>query len=396
MTIDEQFLLANADPGSLFVKIVRLELFALRIPFAVTFRHAGAERSETLSVWAEAEDEQGIIGYGEGCPRSYVTGEDLQSCQAFFQRVHANVVQLVRDLDGLRSVTDEFESEIDNAPACWCAIEAALLDLRCRSSRKSIEDLLGLSPIDKPFRYTAVIGDQSTEAFARQLHQYKALGFEQFKIKLSGDVARDQQKLTMLAESGLSPRQTRVDANNLWQDAATAAASLEPLKSQFHAIEEPLQARDYVGMSELADRLQRPIILDESFLRCEDFSELEDHPARWIINLRVSKMGGILRSLRVIEQARARGIRLVVGAQVGETSVLTRLGMTAASAAGELLIGHEGAFGTHLLQHDVITPPLMFGNRGELDLPATVHGKCPLTVNRPDAFLRRFNNAETP
>jgi hypothetical protein len=67
------------------------------------------------------------------------------------------------------------------------------------------------------------------------------------------------------------------------------------------------------------------------------------------------------------DAARAAGIDVVVGAQVGETSILTSAGLTAAHAAGDLLVAQQGAFGTHLLARDVCDPPLIFGAGGVLD-----------------------------
>ena len=55
---------------------------------------------------------------------------------------------------------------------------------------------------------------------------------------------------------------------------------------------------------------------------------------------------------------------VIVGAQVGETSLLTRAGLTVAHAAAENLEAMEGGFGTHLLQRDLTTPCLMFGDGG--------------------------------
>jgi L-alanine-DL-glutamate epimerase-like enolase superfamily enzyme len=84
-------------------------------------------------------------------------------------------------------------------------------------------------------------------------------------------------------------------------------------------------------------------------------------------------MGGLIRSLQVLERIRDAGLRVIVGAHVGETSLLTRAALTAANAARDILVAQEGAFGTHLLEHDVVDPPIMFGARGELDardLPA--------------------------
>jgi hypothetical protein len=59
-------------------------------------------------------------------------------------------------------------------------------------------------------------------------------------------------------------------------------------------------------------------------------------------------------------------MRVIVGAHVGETSVLSRAALVLASAAGDAKIAMEGAFGTHLLERDVCDPALMFGEGGKL------------------------------
>ena len=51
---------------------------ALQIPFKVAFSHASASRDTTHSLWVEVTLHDGSVGYGEGCPRDYVTGETLQ------------------------------------------------------------------------------------------------------------------------------------------------------------------------------------------------------------------------------------------------------------------------------------------------------------------------------
>jgi L-alanine-DL-glutamate epimerase-like enolase superfamily enzyme len=104
---------------------------------------------------------------------------------------------------------------------------------------------------------------------------------------------------------------------------------------------------------------------------------LPSSPERWLANLRVSKMGGLLRSLEFLQAARRTGVRIIVGAHVGETSLLTRAGLAAAAAAGDALVSQEGAFGTHLLQRDVVDAPLMFGAGGILDADALALGKAP-------------------
>ncbi len=166
------------------------------------------------------------------------------------------------------------------------------------------------------------------------------------------------------------PEQVRADANNLWPDAATAIRELASLDFPFRAVEEPIRPCDYAGMQRIASALGTSIVLDESLARVEQFAALSPFPGPWIANLRVSKMGGLLRSLDLLSAARKRGLRIVGGAHVGETSLLTRAGLTVAGCARDLLVAQEGAFGTHLLARDVVDPPVMFGLAGRLDAAA--------------------------
>jgi len=62
-------------------------------------------------------------------------------------------------------------------------------------------------------------------------------------------------------------------------------------------------------------------------------------------------------------------MKVIIGAQVGETSLLTRAGMTLAHAAKTSLLAQEGAFGLHLLEFDICNPCLMFSKSGLLTLP---------------------------
>jgi L-alanine-DL-glutamate epimerase-like enolase superfamily enzyme len=133
-------------------------------------------------------------------------------------------------------------------------------------------------------------------------------------------------------------------------------------------VEEPIAPGLYAELARIAVRLGCKVILDESFLRVSQIDQLAGDPGAWIINLRVSKMGGLLRSLAVAAAARDARIRLVVGAQVGETSLLTRAALTVAHASRDILAAQEGAFGTLLLDRDICDPPLMFGAAGVLDV----------------------------
>ena len=348
-------------------RIVSIDLKPLHIPFRVAFRHASAERSETSTLWADVVLNTGAVGCGESCPREYVTGESLDTAQTFFGRHERVLREHIVGLSSLRAWMASTAHDIDANPAAWCAIELAILDALAKDANETVEHLLSLPELQGKFRYTAVLGDAELQEFKATADQYRRFGFSDFKLKLSGDLERDRAKMSVMRSLDTEPVRVRVDANNLWTDADEAIGFLRSLDYPLFGIEEPLAPNQYGQLARMSDALGCRIILDESLLRVEQLAALPDPPARWIINVRVSKMGGLLRSLGVSSAAGRSGLGIIVGAQVGETSLLTRAALTVAMAAGDALVAQEGAFGTRLLAHDICNPPLMFGAGGVLD-----------------------------
>ena len=368
-----------------------MRAFMLGVPLVSAFKHAGAEYTATQALWIEARARDGLVGFGEGCPRGFVTGETLATVRSFLAAHTPDRLRAIRHLDALSQWTDAHAREIDANPAAWTAIELALLDLLGQEARQPIESLLGLPALTGRFGYTAVLGDASPAQFEVQLRGYLRAGFSHFKIKLSGCRAQDCAKTGSLAAAGISPRAVRADANNLWGDPAQAIDHLTALDFPFYALEEPLQPGDWEGMRRVGSALGARIILDESLLRVAQLSRLGIAPDRWIINLRVSKMGGVLRSLRLVAEARRRGLELIVGAHVGETSLLTRAALTVAHAARDILHAQEGAFGTRLLACDVVDSPIMFGYGGMLDAPSLPRtGRGGLEMEIRSSHYRKF------
>jgi L-alanine-DL-glutamate epimerase-like enolase superfamily enzyme len=347
-----------------------IQASSLLIPFKLAFKHASAERATTQTLWVEASAHDGMTGFGEGCPREYVTAESLQSAQGFVAAHLQDWLSTIVDVATLADWVARHRAEIDQNPAAWTAVELALLDLIGKVGNKSVEALLGLPQLSGSFRYTAVLGDASPRQFEAQLAHYLQAGFRDIKIKLSGDRMRDAGKVHALSSAHIAPQAVRADSNNLWTDPEVAMRDLGALDFPFFALEEPLRAGDYQGMHRLARELDTRIVLDESLLRADQLDHFSDSADRWIVNLRVSKMGGLLRSLELVRELRRRGLRAIIGAHVGETSLLTRAALTVAHSARDILVAQEGAFGTHLLSTDVIEAPIMFGYGGMLDAGA--------------------------
>ena len=195
-----------------------------------------------------------------------------------------------------------------------------------------------------------------------------------YKLKVSGEWQADLERGSLLQSTLMPEHRVRLDANNRWRTEEEARDYLRRLPARCWAVEEPLSVGDYQGCRALYESRVLHIILDESFKEVDEFQFIQETPAAWIINIRVSKMGGLLRALAVAAKCNDLGIPIVVGAQVGETSILSRAALAVADRYREALRAQEGAFGTHLLESDLCHPPVMFGAAGRLD-PTAFSGR---------------------
>ncbi len=337
---------------------------SIKIPFRESFKHSSFKRSETETILSIVKSRD-IAGHGEGCPRKYVTNETIKSSLLFLNENKTNWLKL-NNLEDLINWLALNRTLVDKNPAAFCSFELALLDLFGRTNKKSVESIVGLKELDGSFGYTAVLGILNQEQFSSQVQRYSKIGFTDFKIKLSGKFQLDSDNISHV-NTTITNSRIRLDANNLWMNWRSAADYIKRLGSDFLGVEEPLAHGDFEGMKKFSNSTNTPIILDESFLRYEHFNHIESSPKNWLINLRISKMGGILRSIEIANQAENLGLPLIIGAQVGETSILSRAALSIANHYRDLVTAQEGAFGTYLLEKDITEDPIMFGKGGVLE-----------------------------
>ena len=161
--------------------LIHLEAQPLKVKLKGTFRHAGATRKEGESVWVKAE-RNGLTGFGEGCPRSYVTGEDLDSSIGWIQEIFALGEWHFKTFEELQGWVEENGDRIDEYPSAWCAVEMAFLDLLAQENGCSVEKLFNLSNCRQRGRYTAVLGDEKAWKFTHLADHYLVRGFLDFKV----------------------------------------------------------------------------------------------------------------------------------------------------------------------------------------------------------------------
>ncbi|MFT5384877.1 MAG: L-alanine-DL-glutamate epimerase-like enolase superfamily enzyme [Saprospiraceae bacterium] len=351
---------------------IKLKVTPLHLPLKTNFKQASSSRNLGESIWVTASRGE-IVGFGEGCPRSYVTGETVSSCMDWLNPQLTEIEEECTDLASLQERVKAKNAAIDEHPAAWCGIETALLDLFAKEQGISVEQLLGLKKPLAVYQYAAILSDGDQQKYEGLIERYLKWGFTDFKIKLNGRLAEDQMKLETLSRmcetAGVNNLRIRLDANNLWSgNTAIAIDHLSKLKIPFIGIEEPVEPKNPGALSKVSTSLDTAVILDESLCSESDLQAYDNLEGRFIANIKVSRVGGLIRSLKMIEALQARDWKIIIGAHVGESSVMTRAGMCAAQAAGAHLRSQEGCFGTILLSEEPVTPSLMFGARGQLDL----------------------------
>ena len=129
-------------------------------PLRFKFKHASANRTESSSIIVEASAGS-FNGYGEACPRPYVTGETEKSVIAFLRDYGEDWISSIRSIDSLRARLKAEKDLIDSNPAAFAALEIALLDLLAQEQGLSIESLIGLPALTGNIQYSAIVGDSS-------------------------------------------------------------------------------------------------------------------------------------------------------------------------------------------------------------------------------------------
>lgn len=362
-------------------KISAIKWGWLKVPFKEKFKHSSAERAESLNFIVKISSDH-FFGFGESCPREYVTYETESTVEEFAKSPELqNLLNSTLSLDSLLKFNSSHKSIIDKNPAAYCAFEIAILDLLSKTQGQAADIMLQnyfktaqaenvklLDKVRQPLTTpSAVLGLNLLRLLQYKTLKYLIFGFRDFKFKITAKNENIQQFKTFI-ESVIGKLlktmriRIRLDVNNDFQNSAQIDAFLKQINYDIWAVEEPFAKKLNINAN-LGVYLnpQTKIILDESFTQIEQLSELSKFKDKIILNIRVSKMGGLLRSYEIVKLCQKLNIPWGLGSQVGETSLLTRAGLTLLSLHKEPCQFYEGAFSSHLLSVDPCNHTLKLG-----------------------------------
>jgi muconate cycloisomerase len=349
----------------LMLTIDAIEITPVQIPFRASFKHALAahEHSDSLIVRAAGA---GMEGYGECVPRAYVTGETVAGALATIDERLAPAwrgARFHRFEDVVSAVRASLPGLARDEHAAFCALELAVLDLAGRFFDRPAGEIAG--PLGgAPARYSGVVSASAPDEALSLCAACRSMALSSVKLKVGQSLETD---LAVVAGARhiLGPGcSLRVDANCAW----TLDEALERIelfrRHRVEALEQPLAAGDIDGLRTLtavcSDTL---IVVDESLVCRADAEALIEARACDMFNVRISKNGGLVAAVELRDLAIANGLGWMLGAQVGETAIL--------SAAGRQLVTRvprprwaEGSFGTILLCDDLGVEDVAFAQHG--------------------------------
>jgi L-alanine-DL-glutamate epimerase-like enolase superfamily enzyme len=241
-------------------------------------------------------------------------------------------------------------------PGEWAgkaAIDIALMDWVGKTLRIPLYSYFGLDPRDTPLT-TFSIGIDTPEITKQKTRE--AAAYPILKVK----VGLDTDESTIEAVRSVTDKPLRVDANEGWKDREEAARKINWLEKQgVEFIEQPLPAERIEDTRWLRGRVHIPIIADEACQRASDIPRLKD--AYDGVNIKLDKSGGMLEAYRMIQIAKALGMRTMLGCMVSSSVSVTAAAHLSplvdyADLDGNLLIANDPFHGVRVEKGKLILP----------------------------------------
>jgi len=355
------------------MRVAALTAWHVRIPLRKPIRHASHTRADTDNLIVRCTLADGTIGFGEGVPRSYVTGETIESALALLKSSDLksqlddcpDFARAVRLAEELRLAPVPGDDRKCQGNAARCAVELALLDAFGRHFHEPLQNVVKIVAADlfearDWVRYSGAI----TSAQGRKLRFLTWIlwiyGFRQLKVKVGIAGQDDVDRLGAVRRRMGKKVDLRIDANESWSpaEAEIRIAQFEPFG--ISAVEQPVPHTYAAKLADIRRQVKTPIMLDESLCSLVDAERAWEGQWCDLFNLRLSKCGGFIPSLRLAQFARGKGLGYQLGCQIGESAILSAAGRHFAAAVRDLRY-LEGSYDRHLVREALGTRDITFG-----------------------------------
>jgi L-alanine-DL-glutamate epimerase-like enolase superfamily enzyme len=350
-----------------------MQVYFVRVPLRVSVDHALASRRENMTGFLVLTGEDGVQGVGEFLAREYVMGETRQEIVSGLERIRRQVVGKV--IDDPIELLEALWAEPDSArgkQGAMAAFDLALFDLWGSAHDTPAAALLTCKGLDRSrtILYSAVYPFASgLKLTGLHIGYAWLLRMADVKVKGSGALESDLEYVREIRRAFREPVQIRLDLNGALKPERAETYLAQMREEGITWFEQPLAKDDWDLCARYREMFRGELVLcaDESVCTKGDLERAIACGAFDAINIRIGKNGGLLAARDMYERATGAGMKVQLGALVGETSVLAYAGLAFAAATAPLE-HYEGCFGHYLTEWDLVQPSLTFSRGGHVSL----------------------------
>lgn len=346
------------------MQITKIHFHHLRIPLRMQFAQANQNTALSNSAVVRIQTREGTLGYGESCPRTYVTGESAAQVRQTLMDWRDELMSLsFESLEQIEAWT-RLQLEGGKGPAAVCAIELALIDAWCWEYQKDLLEALNVKRAVEDVTYSGVLPYGSWDKLEPVVTGFD---FPSWKFKAYEDLPQNIRRIREMKALLGSETDIRLDANGGWTLTMAREHISKSLALGVSSFEQPLAPDNDAEAANLVAEFgaTATIMADESLCSFADAERLIAGRQCNHFSLKLSKNGGLFNTLRIYRLAQENGIPCQLSAHYGETSILSAAGLLLATLAPDL--SHcEGALGTYLLREDITKIPLMTDAKGKI------------------------------
>jgi L-alanine-DL-glutamate epimerase-like enolase superfamily enzyme len=224
------------------------------------------------------------------------------------------------------------------------AVDVALHDLAARRQGISLPRLLGTSVHRVPTDVTLAASDAGS--LGEVAEKRVADGFTVLKMKVGASGSGDVERVHAVRERVGPDVTIRLDANQGWnpRQAVRTIRSIEDAGLDVELVEQPVPAHDLAGLAWVTDRVDTPVLADESVYGVRDLVELIRRRAADMVNVKLAKCGGLTAARTLLELARAHGMEALIGSMMESPVGVGAAASLAAASGGRLVNDLDAAW----------------------------------------------------
>ncbi|MGH9932238.1 MAG: cis-3-hydroxy-L-proline dehydratase [Pyrinomonadaceae bacterium] len=316
------------------MRIIEISVYRAELPLHEgSYNWSGGNRVAVFDTTVVAvKTDAGITGYGEICPLgpAYLP--------AYAEGARTGIAELAPHLIGmdptqLGPINQCLDQAMRGHPYVKSALDMACWDILGQASSQSVATLLG-GPYGDDFALYRAISQDTPAAMAASVVNYRAQGYTKFQLKVGGNPDTDIERIRTCAKQLQTGDVLIADANTGWRQHEAMRVA-DAVRDVDVYIEQPCLS--YEECLAVRRHTNRPFVLDEVIDDLRMIVRLVNDQAADVINLKISKVGGLTRARQIRDLCVSLGIAMTIEDTWGGDIVTAAIAALAHSTPPEFL-----------------------------------------------------------